>query len=220
MRFALTNAMRIGIVAAEASGDALGGALIEAVRRRVPDARFEGVCGPRMQRAGCERWHGVESLSVMGLTEVLVHLPSWRGAGLHGLPAFLSASMRRISILAWSGACAAPEFLPRITSVRRSGPGARDAPGSSMPPVTGCCVCSPSRRVSTRASASMPAMSVIRSQTRCRWCRIGPARGMRLDSRIPIRSSHCCLAAVVARSRGLVRTSRLRRRKCAAFAHL
>ena len=79
MRFALTNAMRIGIVAAEASGDALGGALIEAVRRRVPDARFEGVCGPRMQRAGCERWHGVESLSVMGLTEVLAHLPRlWR----------------------------------------------------------------------------------------------------------------------------------------------
>ena len=79
MRFALTNAMRIGIVAAEASGDALGGALIEAVRRRVPDARFEGVCGPRMQRAGCERWRGVESLSVMGLTEVLAHLPRlWR----------------------------------------------------------------------------------------------------------------------------------------------
>ncbi len=71
--------MRIGIVAAEASGDALGGALIEAVRRRVPDARFEGVCGPRMQRAGCERWHGIESLSVMGLTEVLAHLPRlWR----------------------------------------------------------------------------------------------------------------------------------------------
>lgn len=79
MRFALSNAMRIGIVAAEASGDALGGALIEAVRRRVPDARFEGVCGPRMQRAGCERWHGIESLSVMGLTEVLAHLPRlWR----------------------------------------------------------------------------------------------------------------------------------------------
>ena len=79
MRFALTNAMRIGIVAAEASGDALGGALIEAVRRRVPDARFEGVCGPRMQRAGCERWRGIESLSVMGLTEVLAHLPRlWR----------------------------------------------------------------------------------------------------------------------------------------------
>jgi lipid-A-disaccharide synthase len=79
MRFALTNAMRIGIVAAEASGDALGGALIEAVRRRVPDASFEGVCGPRMQRAGCERWRGIESLSVMGLTEVLAHLPRlWR----------------------------------------------------------------------------------------------------------------------------------------------
>ncbi len=71
--------MRIGLVAAEASGDALGAALIEALRRRVPDASFEGVCGPRMQRSGCERWHGIESLSVMGLTEVLAHLPRlWR----------------------------------------------------------------------------------------------------------------------------------------------
>ncbi len=75
----MTSAIRIGLVAAEASGDALGAALIEALRRRVPDASFEGVCGPQMLRAGCERWHGIESLSVMGLSEVLAHLPRlWR----------------------------------------------------------------------------------------------------------------------------------------------
>ena len=28
-----------------------------------------------MRAAGCEPWHDIESLSVMGLTEVLAHLP-------------------------------------------------------------------------------------------------------------------------------------------------
>ena len=67
--------MRIALVAGEASGDTLGAALIEALRRRFPDARFAGVAGPRMKAAGCESWFDSEQLSVMGLTEVLRHLP-------------------------------------------------------------------------------------------------------------------------------------------------
>jgi len=67
--------VRIGIVAGESSGDILGAGLIRAIRARVPDARFTGVAGPLMQAAGCEALYPAETLSVMGLAEVLRHLP-------------------------------------------------------------------------------------------------------------------------------------------------
>ncbi|HEX3848934.1 MAG TPA: lipid-A-disaccharide synthase [Steroidobacteraceae bacterium] len=68
-------ALRVGLVAGEASGDTLGADLIAALRRLVPDAEFFGVAGPKMQAAGCEVWEPAESLAVMGLFEVLRHLP-------------------------------------------------------------------------------------------------------------------------------------------------
>jgi lipid-A-disaccharide synthase len=67
--------LRIGIIAGEASGDSIAAGLIQAVREQVPDAVFEGVAGPRMIEAGCESLYPMERLSVMGLTEVLRHLP-------------------------------------------------------------------------------------------------------------------------------------------------
>ena len=67
--------MRIGLVAGEASGDALGAGLIRAIRSREPDAVFEGVAGPLMAAAGCEVWESSESLAVMGLVEPLRHVP-------------------------------------------------------------------------------------------------------------------------------------------------
>ena len=47
----------------------LGHGLIEAIRARVPGARFEGIAGPRMISAGCESLYPMERLSVMGLFE-------------------------------------------------------------------------------------------------------------------------------------------------------
>jgi lipid-A-disaccharide synthase len=67
--------LRIALVAGETSGDTLGAALIDALKRRFPHAQFAGVAGPRMKAAGCDAWHGIEELSVMGLTEVISHLP-------------------------------------------------------------------------------------------------------------------------------------------------
>lgn len=71
--------MRFALVAGEASGDILGAALIRGLRARYPDATFYGVAGPRMREAGCEAIGSIEALSVMGLTEVLRHLPRLLG---------------------------------------------------------------------------------------------------------------------------------------------
>ena len=68
-------ALRVGIVAGEHSGDQLGAALIAALRERCGTLECFGVAGPKMVAAGCQAWAPAESLSVMGLAEVLRHLP-------------------------------------------------------------------------------------------------------------------------------------------------
>jgi lipid-A-disaccharide synthase len=72
---ALDRPLRIALVAGEASGDLLGAGLIQALEQRVPGTRYFGIAGPAMAAAGCEPWHRTEELSVMGLAEVLRHLP-------------------------------------------------------------------------------------------------------------------------------------------------
>jgi lipid-A-disaccharide synthase len=67
--------MRIALVAGEASGDLLGAGLAAELRRRVPGVELAGVAGPGMRAAGVEPWFDSESLAVMGLAEVLRHLP-------------------------------------------------------------------------------------------------------------------------------------------------
>ena len=69
----------IGIVAGEASGDALGAQLIRAVRNRIPRARFAGIGGPRMEAAGCELWYPLGKLALRGIVEVLAHVPELIG---------------------------------------------------------------------------------------------------------------------------------------------
>jgi len=70
-----THPLHVGIVAGEASGDAIAAGLIQAIRDRVPDAVFEGIGGKRMAEAGCFSLYPMEKLSVMGLVEVIKHLP-------------------------------------------------------------------------------------------------------------------------------------------------
>lgn len=65
----------IVLVAGEASGDNLGAQLIDALRARLPQARFAGIAGPRMIEAGCEPWERAEELALMGLFEIVPHLP-------------------------------------------------------------------------------------------------------------------------------------------------
>jgi len=67
--------LKVGIVANEPSGDLLGAGVIREIRQRYPDARFVGVGGPLMIEQGCQSLFSMERLSVMGLVEVLKHLP-------------------------------------------------------------------------------------------------------------------------------------------------
>lgn len=69
------SVQRIVIVAGETSGDNLAAGLIRALRERRPQLEFAGVAGPAMRAAGCEAWADSESLAVMGLFEVVRHLP-------------------------------------------------------------------------------------------------------------------------------------------------
>ncbi len=66
----------IGIVAGEASGDALGAELVGAVRARLPRVRFAGIAGPRMEAAGCDAWYPMSRLALRGYAEVAAQLPA------------------------------------------------------------------------------------------------------------------------------------------------
>jgi lipid-A-disaccharide synthase len=70
----MTN-LRVAIVAGETSGDALGAALIGALRERAGAIEFLGVAGPAMRAAGCVALADAHELAVMGLIEPLQHLP-------------------------------------------------------------------------------------------------------------------------------------------------
>lgn len=66
---------QIFLSAGEASGERYGAMLIEAVRALRPDAEFFGLGGAAMEAAGCERVVRTEDIAIMGITEVLRHMP-------------------------------------------------------------------------------------------------------------------------------------------------
>lgn len=71
----MNRPLRIAIVSGESSGDQLGAGLIKALRARHPDAEIAGIGGDRMMAAGFESWYEQDRLAVMGLFEVIRHLP-------------------------------------------------------------------------------------------------------------------------------------------------
>jgi lipid-A-disaccharide synthase len=73
--------LRIMIVAGEASGDAHAAALVNALRKTRPDARFEffGATGPLLRAAGVDPIVRTDDLAILGLLEIGGALPKfWR----------------------------------------------------------------------------------------------------------------------------------------------
>ena len=71
----MAGPLRIALCAGEASGDLLGAGVTARLRERFPEARFAGIGGPKMRAEGFDAWHDCSELAVMGLAEVLAHLP-------------------------------------------------------------------------------------------------------------------------------------------------
>ena len=67
--------MKLLISAGEASSDFYGAQLIRALQQREPSLRFMGVGGEQMRAAGCEIVVDAKHLAVVGMTEILSHLP-------------------------------------------------------------------------------------------------------------------------------------------------
>jgi lipid-A-disaccharide synthase len=67
--------LKTAVVAGEASGDNLGAGLLRELHAREPALRAFGVAGPRMVESGCEAWVASEELAIMGLAEIVRHLP-------------------------------------------------------------------------------------------------------------------------------------------------
>ena len=63
------------ISAGEASGDLYASLVVEELRRIYPDAEFFGCTGPRLRKAGVRTIVDAASLAVVGLVEVVAHIP-------------------------------------------------------------------------------------------------------------------------------------------------
>ena len=68
------EAPRLALVAGEASGDLLGGLLLQGLRQRWPEMSSVGIGGARMAAQGFQSWWPLDRLSVFGYVDALVRL--------------------------------------------------------------------------------------------------------------------------------------------------
>src|SRR5260370_18045160 len=98
------------VSAGEASGDLYASLVVEELRRILPDTGFFGCTGPRLRAAGVQTIVDAASLAVVGLVEVVSHIPRISGE----YPKLLAAPSTRkphLPILTDS-----PAFHLRLTS--------------------------------------------------------------------------------------------------------
>ena len=100
--------MRIFISAGEASGDLYASRVVEALHARHPEAEFFGCAGPRMQAAGVRAVVDSRSIAVVGIVEVLAHIPRIYGE-FRKLKRAIAANKPDIAVLT-----DAPDFHLRL----------------------------------------------------------------------------------------------------------
>jgi len=66
--------VQVFVIAGEASGDLHGSNLIRALKSRLPQARFVGIGGPKMEEAGLKSLFPSSDLAVVGVVEVIGHI--------------------------------------------------------------------------------------------------------------------------------------------------
>src|SRR5271166_1186254 len=66
---------KILVSAGEASGDLYAALVVEELRRSNPGVEFFGCTGPRLRAAGVRTVVDAQSLAVVGLLEVVLHIP-------------------------------------------------------------------------------------------------------------------------------------------------
>ncbi|HUG78514.1 MAG TPA: lipid-A-disaccharide synthase [Burkholderiales bacterium] len=86
----MSPALRVGMVAGEASGDLLAAQLIAALKARGRPMLFAGIGGPRMAAQGFESQFPMEKLSVRGYAEALRHYREIMGIRRHLAKALLA----------------------------------------------------------------------------------------------------------------------------------
>ena len=72
-----SNLKTVMIVCGEESGDLLGAALMQELRQQLPAVRFVGVGGQAMVNQGLQSVIPLEEIAMMGLFEVLPHIPAF-----------------------------------------------------------------------------------------------------------------------------------------------
>lgn len=107
--------MKVFVIAGEASGDKLGGALMAGLKQLRPNVTFDGVGGPQMQAEGLVSRFAMDELSVMGLAEIL---PKYRAlkARIREMAAAVIATQPDVLITIDS-----PDFCLRVAKLVKAG---------------------------------------------------------------------------------------------------
>lgn len=67
--------LALAVSAGERSGDDLGAAVVREIEHQAPESRLFGLTGPRMRAGGVETLASIDALNVMGLFEIVQHVP-------------------------------------------------------------------------------------------------------------------------------------------------